>query len=529
MRKNFIHTLAASVMLAAMAGIISCAEVDTPVMPDGPNIGAELDTVIVTPQEANPKFIEDWEHQYTLNLFTTGSPHESSAVTLPWALGATTSLPDAIRFDVKKEDGWEMGFLTAGGSLYTGCNYFSLYNRHNGTLRVFHYVDEALGSGSTFAYEMDFNPAASTKKDQYPFYHVQNYAIPSCYAYDDLANDADLINSGKDNLWKSFLTPYSDASSTAMSRGWYCFDVDMTAYNPNPYQDWLSGETTNTKFGIYVRNQNNADVSLTGSISANINGTFFPSGASSNKGLSIAGSVLGSMGGLWNNPVTQQLFGLFGSAIAGKARMKIKGPDTGTNGPNPGTFPTAVSNSSMKLSLWGGAAMTIAGTALNALNQATDEYLQNNPDIPFATRANDTGCIISWNTEGPANKGKHNAVVKPHAHSINPIYWVTDDTYVPASENLGSLTSLEEGLVEPGIADAQLDLERGVVVVSAEAAKPFAIPAVMQDLFGPESYHGQDYGFFYGDIRRNAEMRIAAFYSNLQGGLDPDFTWPPKK
>ena len=159
----------------------------------------------------------------------------------------------------------------------------------------------------------------------------------------------------------------------------------------------------------------------------------------------------------------------------------------------------------------------------------TDEYLQNNPDIPFATRANDTGCIISWNTEGPANKGKHNAVVKPHAHSINPIYWVTDDTYVPASENLGSLTSLEEGLVEPGIADAQLDLERGVVVVSAEAAKPFAIPAVMQDLFGPESYHGQDYGFFYGDIRRNAEMRIAAFYSNLQGGLDPDFTWPPKK
>ena len=107
MRKNIFHTLAASVMLAAMAGIISCAEVDTPVMPDGPNIGAELDTVIVTPQEANPKFIEDWEHQYTLNLFTTGSPHVSSSVTHPWAPGATTSLPDAIRFDVKKEDGWE--------------------------------------------------------------------------------------------------------------------------------------------------------------------------------------------------------------------------------------------------------------------------------------------------------------------------------------------------------------------------------------------------------------------------------------
>ena len=154
----------------------------------------------------------------------------------------------------------------------------------------------------------------------------------------------------------------------------------------------------------------------------------------------------------------------------------------------------------------------------------TDEFLAANPDIPFAERHNDTGCIVSWNTEGPANKGKHNAVVKPHAHSINPIYWVTDDTYVPASENLGSLTSVEEGIVEPGIADAQLDLERGVVVVSTEAAKPFAIPAAMQDIFGPESYHGQDYGFFYGDLRRNAEMRIAGWFSNIQSGWPPDIT-----
>ena len=158
----------------------------------------------------------------------------------------------------------------------------------------------------------------------------------------------------------------------------------------------------------------------------------------------------------------------------------------------------------------------------------TDEYLAANPDIPFAERHNDTGCIVSWNTEGPANKGKHNAVVKPHAHSINPIYWVLDDTYVPASENLGSLTNLEEGIVEPGIADAQIDLERGVVVVTTESAKRFAIPAMMQELFGPESYHGQDYGFFYGDIRRNAEMRVAGWFSNLKGTWPPQpgYTWP---
>jgi hypothetical protein len=54
-------------------------------------------------------------------------------------------------------------------------------------------------------------------------------------------------------------------------------------------------------------------------------------------------------------------------------------------------------------------------------------------------------------------------------------------------------------------------VERGVVVVSTDAAKPFAIPAAMQDLFGPESFHGQDYGFFYMNIRKNAEDRISAY------------------
>ena len=144
----------------------------------------------------------------------------------------------------------------------------------------------------------------------------------------------------------------------------------------------------------------------------------------------------------------------------------------------------------------------------------TDDYLTQNADIPFATSSDDTGCIVSWNTEGPANKDKHNAVVKPHAHSINPISWVTDATAAAAADNLGSLTSTEEGIVEPGIADAQIDLERGVVVVSTEAAKPFAIPAAMQDIFGPESYHGQDYGFFYCNIRKNAADRIAAFLNH---------------
>jgi hypothetical protein len=45
-----------------------------------------------------------------------------------------------------------------------------------------------------------------------------------------------------------------------------------------------------------------------------------------------------------------------------------------------------------------------------------------------------------WNTEGPKNVEENvsTAVVRPNAICINPLNWRLDDTYAPASENLGS-------------------------------------------------------------------------------------------
>ena len=37
----------------------------------------------------------------------------------------------------------------------------------------------------------------------------------------------------------------------------------------------------------------------------------------------------------------------------------------------------------------------------------TDKYLAANPHLKFAEGADDTGVIISYNTEGPANKDQH--------------------------------------------------------------------------------------------------------------------------
>ena len=145
----------------------------------------------------------------------------------------------------------------------------------------------------------------------------------------------------------------------------------------------------------------------------------------------------------------------------------------------------------------------------------TRPYLEANPHVKAAQAADDLGVVVSWNTEGPANKGKPSLVVAADAVSINPLNWRTDETPAGAELNLGSFVPhlLNSGMDElPIKADAVIDLERGTVMVTDPAFEKYTIIALtgMKDLehvFGPVSYHGCDYSFFYLNIRENARLR----------------------
>ena len=141
----------------------------------------------------------------------------------------------------------------------------------------------------------------------------------------------------------------------------------------------------------------------------------------------------------------------------------------------------------------------------------TKDYLERT-GLKFAEGATDTGVIVSWNTEGVGNKDAKNATLAPNGLSINPINWKRDDTYAPATDNLGSLMGK---IIIPGIVDARVDTVRGSVVVTTAEAKPFAInePEAIP-LFGPECYHLHDYGFFFNNLKQNVADRIKAFMEN---------------
>ena len=140
----------------------------------------------------------------------------------------------------------------------------------------------------------------------------------------------------------------------------------------------------------------------------------------------------------------------------------------------------------------------------------TSDWLEEHPYLKFAEGADDTGVIVSWNTEGPANKGQTNIVVEDGAISINPLNWKMDDTYASADENLGSrILNEETGAYEikKEIADAQLDTERGVVICTTEEVEYTSAG----ELFGPASLHNNDYALYYENLRENVKARVENF------------------
>jgi len=150
----------------------------------------------------------------------------------------------------------------------------------------------------------------------------------------------------------------------------------------------------------------------------------------------------------------------------------------------------------------------------------TSYELEANPHIPFAQGAEDTGVIVSYNTEAPGVTAP-STLLLPGAVSINPISWDRGETLAPASDNLGSwldpaapLKLTGEPLVREHfehLADARVDKSRGVVVCSTVDIDQYSFPEPLWPVFAKGVYHMFDIGFYYENLKANAVARRDAF------------------
>jgi hypothetical protein len=142
----------------------------------------------------------------------------------------------------------------------------------------------------------------------------------------------------------------------------------------------------------------------------------------------------------------------------------------------------------------------------------TKAFLKDNPHLKFASGPDDTGVIISYNTEAPDLTGVNPVLYGMVGLVINPITWTRGETVADTSQGLGSLFPDKTGVWVkiPQYADARVDTVKGVLVCTTADENKIAILDSLSG-FPRGVYHSFDYPFYYFNLRQNAANRIQKF------------------
>ncbi len=140
----------------------------------------------------------------------------------------------------------------------------------------------------------------------------------------------------------------------------------------------------------------------------------------------------------------------------------------------------------------------------------TAQIIKDNPHLKFADGPDDTGVIISYNTQSPDVDPADNPVLSGLVgHVINPITWTRSETVANTTEGLGSIMPDPATLVfepAPQYADAQVNIANGVLICTT--ANEDGLYELTQHGFPRGVYHSFDYPFYYYNLRANAQNRV---------------------
>ncbi len=177
----------------------------------------------------------NWENCNTVKIAGVGDE-----IYCPWYGAAAQYIPDYVRFDTKKEMGWEMAFCELNDPNASSTRMFGLYNRYTGILRVFHYIENATGYGSELVYLVTGSELGSD--DRYPFYNFMEYGIPSNHAYGSTLIPNFKLTTGETSqeAFSCYVAPYTKWNARGVTVNWHCFDIDLSGYLPEG-KDWRHG------------------------------------------------------------------------------------------------------------------------------------------------------------------------------------------------------------------------------------------------------------------------------------------------
>ena len=144
----------------------------------------------------------------------------------------------------------------------------------------------------------------------------------------------------------------------------------------------------------------------------------------------------------------------------------------------------------------------------------TKEDLKKYPWMKIAEGKDDTGVIITYNTEG--KDAGPSPVLLPGAVAINPLNWKRDNTPADRSKNMGAkfFNDATGEVIEdiPNFAGAHLDLEKGVLIVTdMKTPKSDKINLEHMGRWSKGVFHRYDYAFWYNNLLQNVGDRIESY------------------
>ena len=137
----------------------------------------------------------------------------------------------------------------------------------------------------------------------------------------------------------------------------------------------------------------------------------------------------------------------------------------------------------------------------------TQNELNEYPHLEMCNTATQTGCIVSYNSQGPSAT---TSMARPGAIGVNPLLslWTTSNETAPASLNLGTV-------LMPPMVPVQTETARFTGAYIQDGALILTNPPALPPMFAASQiYHPYDYALFYRNLEQNAKDRINAFHGN---------------
>lgn len=360
----------------------------------------------------------------------------------PWTVEGSDNIPEEVRKQVDAKDGWEMAFSYLSDDSLEGVRYFALYNKWSGQMRLYTYVVDPTGWGTDLVLNAYFG--TSSDNDMYPFYNLFEYGIPTSHLPgSSLLRSARLL-SAQTQTFQTWLSPFRQSRS--LTPGWYCFEFDMSGYVPKG-KDWLKLTRDSPRFKFFAETDNNQSISLKGTLSGSIEGSFEDPQIIMHGGANAVSGVLSALGGGLSS-----LSGMASSSIStasAYANVMAHGGNEGF-----GSFWNPVK-------YWGGFACGIAGGLLSLLapemeDETSYEIIPGKIDLTLDATIELDGYIraatgnnlrgLSVSPQGIFSSNGENGHVGKGVWSLaeDPVVYIDTEDIISTQQNF-NLTIKEDG------------------------------------------------------------------------------------